>query len=296
MKVALKESANSSRHSHLDDRKFVVAVNESREMASNGDGTNFQFDAKIWSMKNKPFIFTLLSVLCLIEPAIKVLYFKATTHFDFVVILSNLRSRNTFFEVFDFWLVFPIAGLLLIKLRKWTYFAFLSMLSYIMYNIMTYERYTWPYNAEAPFFYNYLVVALAAAVFVYFLMPKTREPFFDRRVRWWEPQQRHTVFISCKVHGPHLTFPSTILNISQSGAFLESSPYLKVGDRLELEFHFLGQTIEVPVEVVHHANVKGKTGFGVQFKFRNFTQGLRMAKVMNVLKKSSALFNEAEAA
>jgi hypothetical protein len=247
-------------------------------------------------MKNKPFIFTLLSVLCVIEPLIKVLYFKAATHFDFAIIFANLKARNTFFEVFDFWLVFPIAGLLIMKLRKWTYFAFLSLLSYIMYNITTYERYTWPYNSETPFFYNYFVVAMSASVFLYFLLPKTREPFFDRRVRWWESQQRHTVHINCKVHGPHLTFPGQILNISQTGAFLGESPYLKTGERLVLEFNFLGQVIEIPVEVIHHTNVKGQFGYGVQFKYRNFTQSLRMAKVMNVLKKSSALFNEAEAA
>lgn len=228
------------------------------------------------------------------EPAIKVLYFKAITHFDFMVIMANLKTRNTFVEVFDFWLVFPVAGILVMKLRKWTYFAFMSVLVYIMYNITTYEKYTWPYNSDSPFLYNYVVVIMAATVFVYFLIPKVRQPFFDRRVRWWEPQKRYAVQINCKVHGPNLTFPCHILNLSQSGAFMNYSPYLKVGAKLELEFNFLGQLIEVPVEVIHQTTIRGEAGFGVKFKFRTFTQSIRMAKVINVIRKSHHLFEDVE--
>lgn len=243
-------------------------------------------------MKNKPFIFSLLSFLCLIEPAIKVLYFKAITHFDFIVILANLQARNSFLEVFDFWLAFPIAGLFILKLRKWTYFGFMSVLAYVIYKIATYEEYTWPYNSDSPFMYNYVVALMSLAVFVYFLFPKAREPFFDRRIRWWEPKTRYNVQFACKLHSNTLTFNSQILNISETGAFLQESSYLKVGDRLQLEFHFLGQVIEVPVEVVHHrSNTPGANGFGIRFIFRSLPQKFRMAKVIRVVRNSHAVFN-----
>lgn len=247
-------------------------------------------------MKTKPLIFSILSILCFIEPVIKVLYFKVATHFDFMVIIANLQARNTFMEVFDFWLVFPIAGILIMKLRKWTYFAFMSVLAYIMYNISTYEKYTWPYNSETPFLYNYVVVAASAIVFVFFLFPKVREPFFDRRVRWWEPHSRYAVNITCRVHGMHLTFPSQILNISQTGAFLQESPYLKVGDKLHLEFCFFGQMIDVPVEVVHRSQIRNKSGYGVRFISKNVSSNLKIAKLINIIKRSHGIFNDAAVA
>lgn len=243
-------------------------------------------------MKNKPLIFTVLSVLCFIEPLIKVLYFKATTEFDFLVILANLKTRNTFIEVIDFWLVFPIAGMLIMRLRKWTYFTFMGVLGYINYNIFTYEKYTWPYNSETPFLYNYVVALLSVAVFAYFLSPKVREPFFDRRVRWWEPKIRFNVDFSCKVQGPHLTFPSTILNISQSGAFIDDSKYLKVGDKLQLEFNFLGQTISIPAEVMNKHFAHNREGFGLKFHFRSYKQSVVMSKVIKVLQKSQKEFKD----
>lgn len=243
-------------------------------------------------MKNKPLIFTVLSVLCFIEPLIKVLYFKATTEFDFVVIFANLKTRNTFMEVVDFWLVFPLAGMLIMRLRKWTYFTFMGVLAYINYNIFTYEKYTWPYNAETPFLYNYVVALLSVGVFAYFLSPKVREPFFDRRVRWWEPKIRFNVDFSCKVQGPHLTFPSTILNISQSGAFIDDSKYLKVGDKLQLEFNFLGQTISIPAEVMNKHFAHNREGFGLKFHFRSYKQSVVMSKVIKVLQKSQKEFKD----
>ena len=243
-------------------------------------------------MKNKPFIFTFLSFLCLIEPIIKVLYFKVTTQFDFVVIFANLQTRNTFMEVVDFWLIFPLAGMLIMRIRKWTYFSFMAVLIYINYNIFTYEKYTWPYNSDSPFFYNYAVAMISVVVFVYFLLPKVREPFFDRRVRWWEPKTRYNVNLACKLQSSHLTFPSQILNISQTGVFVQDSKYINVGDYLQMEFNFLGQTISVPVKVVNRHSLHNVIGYGLKFNFKTIKQGVSITKVIRVLKKSKSEFKE----
>ena len=165
-------------------------------------------------MKNKPLIFTLISILCIIEPIIKILYFKAITHFDFMVIMTNLVAKNSFRDVFDFWLVYPLSGILLFKLRKWTYFAFMSLLAYIVFNIMTYEKYTWPYNSDSPFLYHFVVVVMTVMVFMAFLLPGVWEPFFDRRVRWWEPKVRYPVGINCSLKNESIIFSSEIINIS----------------------------------------------------------------------------------
>ncbi len=239
-------------------------------------------------MKNKPFIFSVLSLLCLVEPMIKVLYFKAATDFDFLVILSNLLARNTFREVMDFWLVFPIAGLLIMKLRRFTYFAFMGVLLYIVHNIVTYEKYTWPYNSDEPFIYNKIVAFIAMGVFVYFLSPKARQPFFDRRVRWWEPKTRYTVNLNCKLDNGHLCFPSSIMNLSQTGAFISYSPYIKVGDKIQIEFNFLSNVISIPMEIMNEHDILGQKGYGVRFLL-TYGQSVMMARVIS---KISMLKNE----
>lgn len=271
-----------------------MAENEFAYFARIESVEKFFGSAMICLMKNKPLLFTVLSVLCFIEPLIKVLYFKAMTKFDFVVIFANLQARNTFVEVVDFWLIFPIAGMLIMRLRKWTYFGFMTVLAYINWNIFTYEKYTWPYNSDTPFMYNYVVAMACIGLFAYFLSPKAREPFFEKRARLWEVKARYNVHFNCKLQSSNLTFPSTVMNISQTGVFVEDSKYIKVGDELQIEFNFLGETVSIPVRVMNKHMSKGVMGYGLQFKYRSYKQSVMMSKIIKVLKKSQSEFKKEE--
>jgi hypothetical protein len=237
-------------------------------------------------MKQKPLLFTILSILCLIEPLIKLFYFKALTHFDFSVIFANLMARTSFMEIFDFWLVFPLAGVALLKIRKWSYFIFLALLAYVIYSFVTYEAYTWPYNSETPFFYNQVVVVMAVVIFVSFLIPQVRRPFFDKRIRWWEPKTRYIVNIPCRVQGKNIVFPSEIMDISKTGAFLRESSYFNIGDELNIEFKYLGMNFNLPVQVMGQHVSRGQAGFGVRFLFISLRQNLTIAKFISSLKGS----------
>lgn len=216
----------------------------------------------------------------------KILYFKAITHFDFLVIFSNLKAHEGFIEVVDFWLIFPIAGLLLMRMRKWTYFSFISILGYNIFRLSTYERYSWPYLSDSPFVYNYVVVGVSAAVILYFLSPKVREPFFDRRVRWWETLKRHQVEIDCEMRNEESHFTSNILNISKTGAFIEYSAFLPRGSIFMIQFNLLGSSFDMPVEITSRHNYNGLSGYGVRFKFPSFRERNLMARLNKKLEGS----------
>jgi hypothetical protein len=237
-------------------------------------------------MKQKPLLFKILMILCLIEPVIKVFYFKALTHFDFSVIFSNLMARTSPLEIFDFWLVFPLAGLALLKIRKISYFIFLGLLAYVIYTFVTYESYTWPYNSETPFFYNQVVVVIAFITFIAFLIPQVRRPFFDKRVRWWEPKTRYIVNIACRVQGKNIVFPSELLDISKTGAFLKESSYFNIGDDLSIEFKYMNMNFNLPVKVISQHVFRGQAGAGVQFRFQSLRQNLDLAKFIGLIKGS----------
>lgn len=234
-------------------------------------------------MKNKPLIFTILTILCVIEPVMKVLYFKAVTHFDFSVILSNLLMRNSLREILDFWLVFPIAGLLILKLRTWTYFGFMGILSYVVYSILNYESYSWPYNSATPFLYHYVIVSIAAGVFLLFLSPKIREPFFDRRARLWESIERYPVRIQGALKEGSQFHQAEILNVSKTGAFVKGL-HFDPEKELTLNFIYAGKTIDLPVIVKHSHPFNGQEGTGLMFKFTTWKQRFKIARVVFELK------------
>ncbi len=237
-------------------------------------------------MKHKPLIFKILSVFFIVEPLIKILYFKALTHFDFSQIFSNLMARHSAREVFDFWLVFPLAGLMLIKVRKWSYFGFLALLGYLFFSIMTYERFTWPYNSSSPLLYHYLVVFFSIAIFTYFLVPQVREPFFNRRVRWWETKPRYKTLIPGKVSGSKLTFETEILDISVTGAFLKDSDLLVLGERYNLECEYMGMNLQIPFEVISKHLIAKQVGYGIHFRPSSIFQKIRLHKLVQRLRKN----------
>lgn len=238
-------------------------------------------------MKNKPLIFTILSVFFLIEPLIKIIYFKAITKFDFAVIFANLQARNTFKEILEFWLIFPLAGILILRLRKWTYFSFMAVLMYIVFKIFSYEKYTWPYNSDSPFLYNYVIALTAVAVFLYFLSPTVRETFFDRRVRWWETKARYNVLIPCWIQSGGDEIQTDILNISHSGAFVAERDGIKIGDTFQFKFNYDGQEVLVHGKAVHKHKAQGRDGYGVQFKLKGIGQNIMMKKMMRRLSSAA---------
>jgi hypothetical protein len=239
-------------------------------------------------MKYKPLVFRILSIFFMIEPLIKVLYFKALTHFDFNQIFDNLFSHHSLRDIFDFWLVFPLAGLMLLRLRKWTYFGFLALIGYLFFSIMTYERYTWPYNSSSPLFYHYGVVFFAIAIFTYFLIPEVREPFFNRKLRWWETKPRYQALIPGTLSVRNLTFETQILDISVTGAFVKDSDLLVLGDTYQLQFEYQGISIQVPVEVVSKHMINKQIGYGIHFRPLSIVQKLRIYKTVQRLRKSES--------
>lgn len=239
-------------------------------------------------MRNKPLIFQILSVLFILEPVIKILYFKASTDFEFSVIFLNVLSRTGFREIFDFWFVFPLAGLMLWKLRRWTYFVFLALMAYLIFSVVTYERYTWPYNSDSPLFYHYFVIGVTLLTLAYFLIPDVRAPFFNRKLRWWENKPRYRTVIPAKISGNKITFQSEIINISESGAFLKDNNLLNPGDVVNLNFDTQGLSLEIPVKVVGRHTIAGTTGFGVQFIPVSLSQRLQMIRLIGRIRTGRA--------
>lgn len=235
-------------------------------------------------MKQKPLLITLISFLCLIEPLIKLFYFKATTHFDFATILANVTTRNSVIEIFEFWLLFPLAGLMLTRLRIWTYYTFIMLMAYASYSILNYEQYTWPYNASEPFAFNIAMAAASFGVILFFLMPGTRRLFFDARVRWWEPMVRYNVQIPCEVMTTRGPVKSTILNISKSGVFIEDHEAFVVDDINRIDFVSHGEAFTMLLALKNKHSIKGQKGVGAQFYFDTLNQYLKIRALIKKIK------------
>lgn len=216
-------------------------------------------------IKTRPLIFSLITSFCFLEPLAKLFYFKLSTNFEWKIILTNLLSRNSLEDITHFWLLFPVTGFLLLKIRVWSYCLFMLLMGYNVYSLISYEAYTWPYNAHSPHAYNFVLTLVCLTIIVTFCFPKIRKPFFDRRSRWWEPQKRHSIFLEAELRTPLDTIHAVITNISTTGAFVLNLEVLNIGERFVVTFRILEEVFISEVEVIHKLDNGTINGYGVKF-------------------------------
>lgn len=247
---------------------------------------------KLLPMKTKPIFFSSITLFCLFEPVAKLVYFKTTTHFPWETILSNLMSRDTMADVFNFWLIFPLAGLTLLKIRSWSYVLFLSLMSYNVYSLVSYEAYTWPYNEVRPHVYNLALTLCCLGIIIAFMFPRVRKPFFDRRSRWWEPQKRHNIFLESELKNNYDTMTAVVSNISATGAYLLNAEDLWIGEHLLINFRIMDELFTTEVVVVRKVSDISVNGYGVKFLNMSFQNKRRLAEALKVWEQTHAPMDE----
>lgn len=198
------------------------------------------------------------------------------------MVLDNVSQIETTREIFDFWFLFPIGGLALLSVKKWSYPIFVGVQVYNIYAHLTYEQYTWPYVNDSPFVTSLALLIVNALVIAYFALPAVRRPFFDKSVRWWETRQRYKMRIPLSFHNIDENRPSRcdILNISQSGIFINTRKDLAIGSEIKMNFVYKDFEISLfgVVKSQHYFN--DEPGSGVEFKFRNIWESLYVRKLI----------------
>jgi hypothetical protein len=233
-------------------------------------------------MKHKPLIFILIALFHIVEPLIKITYFKLTTPFSFSTIVSNIAQISTAREIFEFWFLFPIAGLALIGVKRWSYPVFVGAQLYSIYSHLTYEQYTWPYVSQVPFISSLVLLFINALVIIYFALPDVRKPFFDRSVRWWETRTRYNMQLPLTFNftGKKDLIDSHILNISQTGAFINYKGVAEIGSTVQVNLSYKDYNLSIEGEVRAQHTFMGERGIGVHFHFNNIWENLFVRRMV----------------
>ncbi|MBT3981485.1 MAG: PilZ domain-containing protein [Bacteriovoracaceae bacterium] len=241
-------------------------------------------------MRKRPFFFVFLTIVHLIEPLIKIFYFKALTHFSWDTIFQNLMSLDSPKLIFDFWFVFPLAGWALFGVKKWSYPLFLSLQFYSVLNHVFYQKYAWPYVSETPFLTNYLILFCNVSIIVYFLIPSVRKPFFDPKVRWWETDNRYSCTIPCTLTDTKTgqSISCHILNISTTGVFT-SQVFDSTEEQgtVKIQIHHGDTELLLSGKTMNIHRYKNTNGTGIKFDFTNIWEKIAVLNFVSKIKKGS---------
>ena len=239
-------------------------------------------------MKKRPLLFIILGTIQLIEPLIKILWLKVESGMAWSLVFDNISNMEGIKNLFEFWFLFPLAGIAILQVKSWSYLLFMALQAYSLLSHLLYEKYTWPYVSERPFIYTFFLLSLNFALIIYFALPRARRPFFDRRMRWWEAKPRYGAEIPCELDiiAPNGKVKSKIINISHTGAFIETRPGLKVGQDLKLTFHHYDENFTLNARIANFHLVNGIEGFGVEFFFTSKEEDRRMSRYISKLSRT----------
>jgi c-di-GMP-binding flagellar brake protein YcgR len=121
------------------------------------------------------------------------------------------------------------------------------------------------------------------------LLPDTRKPFFDRRLRWWERASRFSIKEPCYYIFEGELYKAQLIDLSETGVLLSlQENKLTQGNFIKMDFKLLNEDYEINGEVVRKLNGKESENhlFGIQFKFDNIFQRYKMKFLHYSIKKS----------
>ncbi len=199
-------------------------------------------------MKRRPWPITILAI------------FHLAYALFFITFTSGLGKWSPLLITQMFFL-FPLAGLSIYLVKRWSYFLFVICWIAILY--INYLKWL-----EEPYFLILVFIIfksiLGLVTVTYFLIPNVRAVYFNPRFRWWENAPRFRYEIPCKIN----KIDGLVLDISRGGAFVFCSDKVGLENVSELELNLEGRKTIIRGRVVHHG-VGRKNCMGIQFVGKN---------------------------
>lgn len=219
------------------------------------------------SHTEKPKSFYLLAAALFLEPIFKVLYMKFETGFDFDIIFRTIFSMPSFVSHFEFWGLFPLAGVALITQRSWSFPVFMLIQAYCLFSHFYYVEFTWPYVADSPHLSSTFLLIFNSLIVLYFIVPEHRRPFWNMSQKLWRDTSRFSTKLPTYFTVGDEKLYTSIQNISATAAYFVSEENIPVGEVTSLQFIINGKVheIEAIVRRTHHTEEKNMYGYGVEF-------------------------------
>lgn len=236
-------------------------------------------------MNYKPWPFLLLSFFHFIEPVNKIIYYSVIYQIAPWRAMALQWQNGNLWDQFAFYLLFPIAGFALYKVKSWSIYVFLTVQVIVVFYNFAYFRDLWMTEQYFQLLTFTLFGFLNCIVSTYFLLPSVRKYYFDNKLRWWESSPRYQVEWTCLINDE---IEGNILNISESGVFLEGCSDKIAIDRIfTIKIHYNLLPIELNARAVHHFAINKKEGTGMQFCYLKSEQSKMIKECITYLEKNN---------
>ena len=210
-----------------------------------------------------------IAFLLITEPLIKMALFKFHTGLPWDTVWSNIiENGHSFSRFFTFWVLSPLAGVLLLSFSTLSYIYYFFLSGLRIYLLLSFTPYSWPYFTEKPHVSSLLFEGVNFVLMLYLFYPYFQRFFLSRYLRnFFDMRGRVDCNMKAYLYIEHCLEPIScrIVNISSGGAKIEHP----IGHQFEhgkiLFKDFDGHPLCFDFRVV--ARFKENKSMGIEFEY-----------------------------
>jgi len=220
-------------------------------------------------LARKPFILVLLAMFYILLPPFKLLLHGFLEHVSAVDLFLFELSHSSLLTFIEEVALFPIAGLLILLVRRWSYFLFLLVEAWIIWAngrslFALYE------NGQYLMFFSVVIFTIInIAIVLYFIFSTIKHSYYNPKLRWWEGAPRYTIACNCNIskYSYDHFFNTESVNISEGGMLLRHISDFDIGQKIEIRTIILEDHFCIKGEIVHKTTLPGSSinALGVKF-------------------------------
>jgi hypothetical protein len=215
-------------------------------------------------MNRRPWPILVLAILQFISPLIYLLFAAGFYHLSIGAAYREIRALSTDLRQFELFVLPLILGALILVVRRFGYVVVIVGSVYLMVrSIVEYSA----SNQTDPVFPVVLTNLLCAAVLLYFMRKRTREIYFNPRMRWWETDPRYVVdFPGTLARLGAQPVKARVKNVAKGGAGLTTAAASFLpSEVLDVAFTHENQTYSRKARVVWQKPQGDETYVGIQW-------------------------------
>ena len=226
----------------------------------------------------------ILASLLILEPFMKILYLKINTSFSFETVFEIVFSIDSPVKNIEFWLLFPLAGVALIRATSYSLLTFLAVNIYSVYAFISYEKFSWPYVQESPHVSSNILVSMNILLIAYLMIPENRRLFVEKTQDLFRKSNRINVFKQSELKVNNLIISVTIMNISETGVMVSLSKQLDNSKDISLSVggELISCKLVREIDTALEANLYT---YGLRFKFESGSEHELLSDYLDELKR-----------
>jgi hypothetical protein len=183
----------------------------------------------------------------------------------------------------DLWVLFVasvLAAFGVWRVRPWGFFLFFAFVT----GVVVTDLHHIINNPKTVNYWDFVDAFLVVAGTIFILQRHVSAPYFNPKIRWWERPERHKVSLKAVLLVGGKPMGCQILDISQSGCFMDTEAYLSIGDIAAIDLVFQEFKFECPVQVIRHSH-KPK-GVGLMFIECTIENQREIRRIIKTLKRN----------